>query len=160
MKVLSPETFRLVIENAPLFALDLVIINEENELLVGKRLNPPAKDMWFIPGGRVFKNETFENAFKRISETELGILYKYPQAQLLGIFEHLYDDSIFGKELSTHYITAPHFIRVKTSDLKLPYGQQHNAYRWVKLSKVELDETIHIYSKAFMPKLLNLIADC
>jgi colanic acid biosynthesis protein WcaH len=156
---LSKETFQLVIENTPLFSIDLVVINQMAELLVGKRLNPPAKDFWFVPGGRVFKNETLEDAFKRLSIMELGEAYKRHQAKLLGITDHFYSDSIFGDHLSTHYINAAYLIKVKTEELKLPYGEQHNAWRWVKLSEVESDDSIHHYSKVFMPGLLDVMQD-
>ena len=153
--MLSPDVFKTVVENAPLFAIDLVVVNEADELLVGKRLNAPAKNWWFVPGGRVYKNETFDDAFQRISHTELGVYFQLVQAELLGLYEHFYDDSIFGHDISTHYINATHLLRVKMDDLCLPTGEQHLNYRWVSLAEMKSDPLIHHFSKVFLPKLVE-----
>ncbi len=59
--MLDLEIFKIVVENTPLFAIDLVVINSKQQILLGKRVNAPAKDYWFVPrGGRVYKNETLE----------------------------------------------------------------------------------------------------
>jgi len=75
--MLSSEDFKLVVQSAPLFSIDLVVLNEKNQILVGKRKNAPAKGYWFVPGGRVFKNEPLAEAFARITRTELGIEFEY-----------------------------------------------------------------------------------
>ena len=153
--MLPIDTFKTVVENAPLFAIDLVVINEECEILVGKRLNAPAKDWWFVPGGRVLKDETMDTAFKRICELEIGSSYERGQAQLLGIYEHFYYDSFCCKNTSTHYVNATHSIQVDRNCLDLPRGEQHFNYRWVAISDVEKDESIHNYSKIFMLQLVE-----
>ena len=156
--MLPTELFKTVVDNAPLFAIDLVVVNESDEILVGKRLNAPAKDWWFVPGGRVFKNERLSVAFQRLSRGELGAQYSLEQAHLLGLFEHFYDNSVFDSTTSTHYINATHLLRVKTDELNLPTGEQHLNYRWVPLSDVESDTTIHRFSKVFMSQLVDVIA--
>ncbi len=83
--MLSADLFQTIIEHAPLFAIDFVVINEDDEILVGKRLNASAKEWWFVPGGRVFKNEPLSVAFKRLSEMELGIQLEIKQAFLLWV---------------------------------------------------------------------------
>lgn len=55
---LSGDTFRMVVASAPLVSIDLVVENSAGELLLGERLNRPAQGFWFVPGGRVQKNET------------------------------------------------------------------------------------------------------
>jgi len=69
---LDTKTFKTVIASTPLIAIDLIVVNERKEILLGKRLNQPAKNYWFVPGGRILKNETLDNAFKRLTLTELG----------------------------------------------------------------------------------------
>jgi colanic acid biosynthesis protein WcaH len=65
-KKLNKEEFIEVLDRTPLIAIDLIIKDEKNRILLGKRTNEPAKGMWFVPGGRIFKNESIEEAFKRI----------------------------------------------------------------------------------------------
>ena len=101
--MLDHDTFKNVVKHAPLFAMDLVIINPEKKVLLGKRTNSPAKGYWFVPGGRVYKNEPLDQAFQRISQDELGICLQRKNSRLLGLYEHFYDDSVFGNDISTHY---------------------------------------------------------
>lgn len=63
---LSDETFKSVIQHTPLISIDLIVRNEQGEVLLGKRVNAPAKGYWFVPGGRVRKNETLDDAFVRL----------------------------------------------------------------------------------------------
>ena len=151
--MLSKEKFKIVVENTPLFAIDLVVMNEEQKILVGLRLNRPAKDFWFVPGGRVFKNETLRNAFTRISKNELGCEQSIDQAQLIGLYEHFYSDSAASKKLSTHYINAAHLIKVKASSLELPFGGQHQNYKWLESDELEEDDSVHKFSKVFLGDL-------
>ena len=76
----------------PLFAIDLVVVNHSNEILVGERLNTPVKGRWFVPDGRVYKNESLEEAFKHISKAELEFQIERDQICLFGFFNYFYDD--------------------------------------------------------------------
>jgi len=151
---LDNTTFSTVVASMPLFAIDLVVVNERDELLLGKRLNRPAKNFWFVPGGRVYKNESLEQAFKRLTLDELGIEVELDRAQLLGLFDHFYDDSVFGADISTHYVNAPHFLRLKLDELvNLPIGDQHEVYRWIALADVDGQADIHSYTKVYLAHL-------
>lgn len=150
--MLPVEQFKMLLDHAPLFAIDLVVVNSEQQLLVGLRKNAPAQNYWFVPGGRVFKGETQREAFGRISAQEIGKSVDIENAVLLGIYDHLYDDSVFGDHLSTHYINATYLIKLDYQQLNLPI-EQHAYYRWVDLDSVEIDQTIHFYSKVFLKAL-------
>jgi len=153
--MLNIDDFKQVVEHASLFAIDLVIVNAKNEILLGKRNNAPAKDFWFVPGGRVFKNESLEQAFQRISETELGFKVKRPQASLLGLYDHFYDDSFFSTDVSTHYINATHALKLdhqQTEITQLP-KDQHFQYKWLHINELEADNSVHNFSKVFLPQL-------
>ncbi len=154
--MLSADLFQTIIKHAPLFAKDFVVINEDDEILVGKRLNAPAKEWWFVPGGRVFKNEPLSVAFKRLSEMELGIQLEIKQAFLLGLFDHFYEDSSFSGSVSTHYINATHVARIDKCSIGFP-SEQHSNYRWVPVASLHQDITVHKYSKVFLPALMNWI---
>ena len=68
MNFLDKDTFSTVIENAPLISIDLVVKNSEDKILLGQRVNKPAKNSWFVPGGRIYKDESIEQAFQRITK--------------------------------------------------------------------------------------------
>lgn len=46
---LPDEEFKKIIQGSPLISIDLLVRNEYNEYLLGKRLNEPAKNYWFVP---------------------------------------------------------------------------------------------------------------
>ena len=56
--MLDSNTFKTVVHSASLVSIDLIILNEDGEVLLGKRKNKPAKGFYFTIGGRVFKNES------------------------------------------------------------------------------------------------------
>lgn len=47
--------FSTVIENTPLVSIDLIVLNSQDQALLGHRLNKPALGSWFVPGGRIYK---------------------------------------------------------------------------------------------------------
>jgi len=149
---LNNDDFLGVIKNAPLFAIDLVVVNEKREILVGKRLNPPAKSWWFVPGGRVYKNEALHDAFKRIAIVELGLFCELDQEYSLGLFEHFYEDSALSDKVSTHYINAPYLVICNKTNISAPHTQ-HSEYRWISVEEVQKDASVHQYSKVFISAL-------
>jgi len=148
--------FSLALENLPLFAIDLLVINQHKEILLGKRVNAPAKGFWFVPGGRVFKNEQISDAFARIARAELGSELPYMKAKLIGLYDHFYSDSAVSDNISTHYINAAHVIRTDLLFTELP-RLQHADYRWVAIDKLESDPDVHFYSKVFLKELKDYL---
>lgn len=134
---LSDETFKSVIQHTPLISIDLIVRNEQGEVLLGKRVNAPAKGYWFVPGGRVRKNETLDDAFVRLVKEELGIESGVTRAdaKFLGVFEHFYDDYVFGDDVSTHYIVLGYEILKIEKLIKNEILAQHNVWCWKKLGK-------------------------
>ncbi|MFW5444402.1 MAG: GDP-mannose mannosyl hydrolase [Methylococcaceae bacterium] len=151
--MLTDQDFKQLIQHAPLFAIDLVVMNQKQQVLLGQRLNAPAKDYWFVPGGRVHKNETLENAFLRISQTELGVKIERTQSQLIGLYDHIYSDSFFSNNIGTHYINATHLLHLDKNQLNLPLGEQHQTYRWLSIKEMVNEKKVHPYSKIFLEDL-------
>ena len=85
-RLLPDEVFAQVIENAPLIAIDLLVEDREHRVLLGWRKNPPAQSFWFVPGGRVQKNETLDQAFARITRAELGQCFDLEQSVFTGVY--------------------------------------------------------------------------
>ena len=100
------DIFMQIVRYAPLISIDLILHNENNEILLGWRNNQPAKDFWFVPGGRIYKDETLRDAFSRILAAETGLSMDIDQATFHGVYEHLYPDQNFMNEagFGTHYI--------------------------------------------------------
>ncbi|WP_081193744.1 NUDIX domain-containing protein [Halomonas sp. BC1] len=87
---LDESAFRTVVDATPLVSIDLIVKDAQGRVLLGQRVNRPACHYWFVPGGRIQKNEPLGEAFRRLTLTELGCEYERAQAQFQGVYEHLY----------------------------------------------------------------------
>jgi colanic acid biosynthesis protein WcaH len=144
---LDNSTFTTVIDSTPLVSIDLVVLDSEDNALLGKRLNRPAQDYWFVPGGRITKNESLADAFKRLTLDELGEAFSITDAELLGPYDHFYDDYVFGEEVSTHYVAIAYVLRLTQPLSKLPIDIQHGNYRWLSKTELLSSERVHKHSK-------------
>jgi hypothetical protein len=62
-RFLSHAELDTVIRHAPLVAIDLIIRNARDEVLLGLRKNEPAKGCYFVPGGTILKSERLAETF-------------------------------------------------------------------------------------------------
>ena len=152
-KLIPMEEFKIVVENAPLISIDLVTMFKD-KVLLGRRVNKPAKDFYFTTGGIVRKNELFREAQKRIAKNELG-LELTTELKFIGIFEHFYNDSIFDN-ISTHYVNHGYLLELEEELINLPQ-EQHSNYKWFSIKELLQSDEVHIYVKDYF-KNLNLIA--
>lgn len=152
---LSQAIFQQVVEATPLVSIDLVVRDASGRVLLGLRRNRPARDFWFVPGGRVLKNERLDEAFLRLTFEELGRPMKRSSASSLGVFEHIYLDSIFGDSIGTHYIVQAYLIDLPEGVTLAPPVSQHEVYRWLSPEQAESDLTVHPYTRDYFKVLLS-----
>lgn len=163
---LDKQTFSTVIASTPLVSIDLVVINHLGQALLGKRLNKPAKDFWFVPGGRIVKNESLADAFKRLTRDELGTEFSIDQAALLGPYDHFYDDCVFSVDavsadaddnsVSTHYVAIAYVLKLEHELTDLPLNIQHAQYQWLDVDALLAAEHVHVHSKNYFIDINNL----
>jgi len=145
---LSQEDFATVGRATPLISIDLIVENARGEFLLGKRTNRPAQGYWFVPGGRVQKDEPLAQAFERLTQAELGVRLPLTAGEFYGVWQHFYDDNFSGSDFSTHYIVLGFRLKLNQADLALP-DAQHEAYRWLTPEALIADENVHDNSRAY-----------
>lgn len=145
---LDEHTFKLVVASTPLVSIDLIIRNSKRQILLGQRTNRPAQGFWFVPGGRICKDETFEAAFQRLTKVELGEEYSLKQAQFFGTYQHFYKDNFSKDEFSTHYVVLGYELELDIELSSLP-DEQHNHYQWWEIESLFASEQVHINTKAY-----------
>jgi colanic acid biosynthesis protein WcaH len=143
---LDKETFSTVIANTPLISIDLIVRNSDDKVLLGQRVNKPAKNSWFVPGGRIFKDETIEKAFKRITQDELGIQCHIKSASFKGVYQHFYEDNVFGDEFSTHYIVMAFELRLTNTPMT---NTQHEKYLWFTQNELLNSDDVYFFVKDY-----------
>tara|TARA_B110000879_G_scaffold183288_1_gene241951 strand:+ start:194 stop:664 length:471 start_codon:yes stop_codon:yes gene_type:complete len=146
---LDETTFKTVIASTPLISIDLVVKNTKGEYLLGYRNNRPAQGFWFVPGGRILKDETMDDAFIRLCKDELGVALMRQQAVFLGPFEHFYDDTVFGEDVTTHYVVLGYALTIDVDLASLPQ-EQHNQYAWFTADNMLSREDVHPHSKWYV----------
>jgi colanic acid biosynthesis protein WcaH len=156
---IAQEDFSRAVAALPLVSVDIVVVNEKDEILLGLRNNRPAKGFWFTPGSRVRKGEPLGDAVLRVWREELGMKeVALPPTELLGAWDHFYTDSAYSSIVSTHYVNLPHLIKLKRGhklDLRQLPCDQHSLWNWVKLGAAVEQDDVHEYVRVYARELIK-----
>jgi colanic acid biosynthesis protein WcaH len=147
---LPVETFAELVRIAPLVAIDLIVRDKSNRVLLGLRNFEPAKGWYFVPGGRILKGEPMRQAFARICRVELALDRSIENARFKGVYEHFYDVSRYG-ETTTHYVVLAHEIDVEATH-ELKADDQHTGFSWFAESEILAMPDVHEHTKAYFKK--------
>ena len=145
---LETELFKQVVAHTPLVSIDLIVRNGQGQVLLGQRLNRPAKGYWFVPGGRICKDETMASAFTRLAKEELGLGRELTQATCLGPYEHFYTDNFSGTDFTTHYVVLGYRLDAEITLTDLP-KEQHGHYRWFDVDELLQADDVHDNTKLY-----------
>jgi len=147
---LSAADFSTVIRSTPLVSIDLMLVRPDGAVLVGRRQNEPARAYWFVPGGRIRKDERLDDAFRRLLMTETGLAGERGDARLLGVYEHLYDTNALEEAgFGTHYVVLGYRVEVPAGTA-LTADDQHAEFRWRQPAELLADPEVHANTKAYL----------
>ncbi len=147
--MISNKQFLKIIDATPLVSIDLILEDPQGKILLGKRNNRPAQGYWFVPGGRIQKNEKLADAIKRISLTELDAEFTLSDGQLLGAYDHIYNDNFSGVDgINTHYVVLAYRISLR-DNFKIVPDEQHSEMRWWDRKDLLNDPDVHQNTKAY-----------
>ena len=142
---LSNSEFKEIVRNTPLVSIDLVIADPSGAILMGWRENEPAKGTWFVPGGRIRKDERIADAFDRIVKGETGLVRNLAESRFCGVHEHFYASNCFAEaDFGTHYCVLVYLLRFDERPL-ITIDDQHTKVAWLTRSAAG----IHAYSRAY-----------
>jgi len=92
-KKLPLSVFLKTFKNVPRLAINLIVTDKQNKVLLTRRNIEPSKGCWHFPGSYLLKNELIAEAQARIARDELGLeLKKNESISLLGVFEDMDGD--------------------------------------------------------------------
>jgi len=148
--------FQQAVAALPLVSVDWVLTNPAGELLVGQRLNAPARGAWFTPGGRIRKGEPLAAALRRVAAEELGLAQERALAlaqggKPMGAWDHFYPDAAFSPTVTTHYVNLPYAASLSEAEvnaLNLPVGEQHGHWQWLPLALAA--DLVHEHVKPYV----------
>lgn len=95
-----------------------------------KRGSEPVKGFWWVPGGRVYKHETFYAAAVRKTKEETGVLAE--PLGVLGVFNTFFNSSAWG-DSDTHTINTVVHLRMKSNEVVLDDTSEEHC--WISPSE-------------------------
>lgn len=129
MTMIPFETYKIIQENVPIVCIDGILKNDNGEYLLVKRINEPLKGEYWVPGGRLLKNESLKQAIIRKMQEEIGVAVEIER--LYGFFEDFYPEAQSNVKNGLHVISFVFLLSSKyTKDIILDY--QSSNFIWSK----------------------------
>lgn len=140
---LPADDWRTIVANAPVVSVDL-LVRLDGGLVFGERTNEPVQGWWFLPGGRVEKGETREQAVHRVADEELGLAVEIVES--LGAFEHFYEVADVAGVDGKHYLANGYVVDAVGGELA--GDDQHGDLRVFTAPPEPLHEHVRWYLEA------------
>jgi colanic acid biosynthesis protein WcaH len=133
------ELYKQIIENMPVFCIDVVLVHE-GKVFLTYRNDEPAKNQWWIQGGRVWKNEKIQDAVQRLAKREIGSEVEIINE--IGTYEVFFNESpLEGVETGIHDLALCFLVKPK-GELNINLDKTHKQWKWV-----DSTENLHPYVK-------------
>jgi len=134
-----------MVRDAVVCCVDTLIVRTrqdgKKECLLVKRSSEPVKGVWWLPGGRLLKGETFFAAAIRKAQEETGLTDVTP-IQVLGVWNTFFPTSHWDTETVKGTQTVNPIVLVELNergaDVKL--DETSEEYRWIGLDPDEAEK--------------------
>lgn len=152
--MIAKETFQNILRLLPILTVDVLPFNQDfSEVLLFKRVNRPAKNEYFSPGGRLLKNEEVLEGARRQCKRELGLEIEKEDLLPGGVIDEIWEESAFE---GVNYHSVNIFFGYVLSAAQfscLTLDEQHEEYKWFSVS----DPSIHPWVKYRIETILALL---
>jgi len=118
--------YKKFLEQMPVVCIDAIIMNNKGQYLLIKRKNEPLKGNYWVPGGRLLKNETLNDAVLRKVKEELGI--DSHVVMPIGVYEDFFDKSPLNPENGLHTISIVYLIIAGSENICI--DEQSDDWGW------------------------------
>ncbi len=123
--------YEQVVENFVIACVDVFIYNpEDSTYFVVLRGQEPAKGIWWLPGGRVNKGESFHDTARRKCAREVGIKNITLEEKIFGPYATLFPTSAWG--CPTHTINSVALAILRSEDTP-QLDPNHKEWKWVPI---------------------------
>lgn len=119
--------YKKILTSVPIICVDVIISNKNNFLMVFRNTEP-AKNQWWLPGGRVFKFETLEQAALRKAREETGLECRINNQVLT-------DNTIFStgpNNIPVHSVNVCYSLYPLSKQPKVALDSYSDNYKWFK----------------------------
>lgn len=139
-KFLPSEFYGQMVRDCIICCVDCVVVRRNplgaKECLLVERSDEPAKGHWWLPGGRIYKGETFFQAAKRKCVEETGVEGK--PIQVLGVYNTFFPRSSWDNDVTKGTQTVNAVVLVYIDDeSKVRLDDTSERYRWLAIDSSE-----------------------
>tara|TARA_B100000927_G_scaffold32333_1_gene23494 strand:- start:53 stop:472 length:420 start_codon:yes stop_codon:yes gene_type:complete len=126
------DDYQKIIKTMPVFCADFLIFAERKYLLI-KRKEEPAKDVYWVVGGRLRYKETMEELAERVMKQEIG--QSFSNFKIIGYSNYIFPETPDSR--ATHTPTLLHIVEAnKMFEPKI--DNKHTDYIWSEKLPEEL----------------------
>ncbi|MGB7443569.1 MAG: NUDIX domain-containing protein [Coleofasciculaceae cyanobacterium] len=138
--MIDAETYKITIAMLPVVTVDVLPFREDfTEVLLLNRVNKPAQNQYYSPGGRLLKNEEFADGAVRQFKRELGLDINEKDLIAGGVINEIWQDSSF-EGVNYHSVNVFFGYSLRHSQLlELTLDFQHSHFKWFNVE----DSSIH-----------------
>ena len=149
-KCLDSDLYAAVVRHTVVCCVDIVLVrrnpeSRRRECLLALRASEPAKGIWWWPGGRLLKGETFFDTAVRKAKQEAGLdASQVRPVQVLGVWNTFFPlsswdtDQIKGTQTVNAIVLVEVILDDLVTDVRL--DAQHDNFRWISLVPAENQE--------------------
>mmetsp|Transcript_9897 Transcript_9897/g.20604 ORF Transcript_9897/g.20604 Transcript_9897/m.20604 type:complete len:231 (-) Transcript_9897:76-768(-) len=137
-KFLPEDLYGRLVKDCIVFCVDIVLVRTttqgKKECLLVKRSSEPVKGVWWWPGGRMLKGETFFDAAQRKAVQETG-LSNTTCVQVLGIWNTFFPTSNWDTPESkgTQTVNAIVLVELQGVGEEIALDETSEDSRWISL---------------------------
>lgn len=143
--MLSRQAYYNIIQQTTLTSIDLFFVNG-NRILLGRRLNEPAKNYWFTPGCRTYKYETQRQGIQRVAKQEVGLNIDPNLAKFIGVYDHIYINNFMDNSFGTHYVNSAYMYLLSDAEYEtIQKDEQHDSLLMMSIDEVLRNENVHLF---------------
>jgi colanic acid biosynthesis protein WcaH len=124
--------YKKIISHMPICCVDIVF-KVDKKVYLFKRAYEPAKNKWWLIGGRVLKGESLREAVIRKVKEEVGIDVKI--LKKIGVYETFFYTNRFDtkkKKSGTHSISICFVVEPKNRNFTFKLNEEYLKYKIIK----------------------------
>ena len=132
--MIDDSLYNKIIDVLPILCVDGFIVDDDKILLL-KRNNYPAINEWWVPGGRVVKNELLCDSIIRKVKEETGLDVEI--LNQIGLTETIFE--------TKHTVNVCFSLRVKSDNINITINSEHSEYKWFKMDSLPININSELY---------------
>jgi colanic acid biosynthesis protein WcaH len=110
-----------IVASMPITGIEAMIMKNDSILLM-RRSNPPARGEWWLPGGRLRKGESFEDALRREVKEETGLAIV--PVHFIGVYNRVFPER--------HDVALVFLCKIEDESAGVLLNDEHSEYQFFK----------------------------